>query len=236
MILSAGRGERLRPLTDTVPKPALPVGGKPWIVRLLSYLRNQGFSRFIVNLHHRKEELYSLLRPLPFNLTFSEEEELLGTGGGIRKALVHWKREGIWVHNGDVMAPLKYDLLRKKVEEDPLSPLLVLVPYWEEKIPPVVGVFVDPPSWIFVTGFHRPPSDGEIPLDFAGIFYLPKFLAETLPEKGSVVEGGFLLWGRKVLLRGYLYPGIFLDIGTPQRYEKAKQLWEENLRFLYPEI
>ena len=88
MLLAAGRGERLRPLTDRCPKPLVEVGGRTLIGRILDRLEDVGVELVVVNLHHLggmiEQHLAGRRRP---RIVFSREEELLETGGGTKKAL-----------------------------------------------------------------------------------------------------------------------------------------------------
>jgi len=89
MILAAGLGTRMRPLTDLCAKPALPVRGRPLIGWLLAWLQHHGVREVLVNLHHRPESLRRAVAdflPTGMRVVYSEESEPLGTGGGIRRA------------------------------------------------------------------------------------------------------------------------------------------------------
>lgn len=90
MVLAAGRGERLRPLTDTVPKPMVPVGGRPMIDCVLDRLAEAGVTQAVVNTWHRAEAIERHLagRTRP-RIVISREETLLDTGGGTARALPH---------------------------------------------------------------------------------------------------------------------------------------------------
>jgi mannose-1-phosphate guanylyltransferase len=88
MIVAAGRGTRLRPLTDILPKPAVPVRGLPLIAYQLALLAHHGVTEVVINTHHLPERLEDAARrhcPAGVSLTFSRERELLDTGGGIRR-------------------------------------------------------------------------------------------------------------------------------------------------------
>src|SRR5262249_37451135 len=106
MLLAAGLGERMRPLTDLLPKPALPVLGRPLAVIVLHRLALQGMSTVVVNLHHRPDALRELLsdgRELGLkHLIYSFEETILGTAGGLRNAARHLRGgDTILVRNAD---------------------------------------------------------------------------------------------------------------------------------------
>jgi NDP-sugar pyrophosphorylase family protein len=88
MIVAAGLGTRLRPLTDLRPKPALPVRGVPLIAYAMAWLRRHGVSEVVINVHHLPDVLEAAARrhcPSGMTVRFSRERELLGTGGGIRR-------------------------------------------------------------------------------------------------------------------------------------------------------
>jgi mannose-1-phosphate guanylyltransferase len=90
MIVAAGLGARLRPLTDHLPKPALPVRGLPLVAYTLALLRHHGVSEVVINAHHLSEALEEAARrhcPAGLALRFSRERELLDTGGGIRRVV-----------------------------------------------------------------------------------------------------------------------------------------------------
>ena len=88
MVLAAGRGERLRPITDTIPKPLVVVGGKTMLDRMLDAVAAAGVAEAVVNTHHLADAVAARLkgRSAP-RITLSHEEELLETGGGVAKAL-----------------------------------------------------------------------------------------------------------------------------------------------------
>ncbi|TMA57495.1 MAG: hypothetical protein E6J80_06270, partial [Deltaproteobacteria bacterium] len=88
MILAAGRGTRLRPLTNTVPKALVPVAGRPLIEYGLLFLKAQGIEEVVINLHHLGEEISAALGDgslYGLRLTYSPEDPILDTGGGIKK-------------------------------------------------------------------------------------------------------------------------------------------------------
>ena len=106
MILAAGLGTRLRPLTDTVPKPLLPVAGTPAVVRLMRWLRGAGIREIVINLHHLPDRIEDALGNgdlFDVDIVYSREPELLGTGGGIKKALTLLGDGPFLVINGDVV-------------------------------------------------------------------------------------------------------------------------------------
>jgi MurNAc alpha-1-phosphate uridylyltransferase len=104
MVLAAGYGTRLKPLTDRVPKPLVPVAGKPMIQYALDRLQACGIEEVIINVSHLKEQLAAWLAGCK-NLTvrLSEEAEPLETGGGLKKALPLLGNEPVFTINSDII-------------------------------------------------------------------------------------------------------------------------------------
>lgn len=103
-ILAAGMGTRLRPYTDTMPKPMVDVGGQSIIKRTIDKLDQAGVCKIAINTHYLAEvledHLSSITKP---EIIFSREESLLNTGGGIKKALHHLNDEPFYIINGDAL-------------------------------------------------------------------------------------------------------------------------------------
>src|SRR3989338_7257764 len=104
MILAAGLGTRMRPLTTHIPKPMVPVLGKPLIGHVLEVLKKAGIREVIVNLHHLPLSLKKYLRSQKnFKISFSLEPKILGTGGGILKAKSFFQNQRFVVINSDIL-------------------------------------------------------------------------------------------------------------------------------------
>ncbi len=105
MVVAAGLGTRLKPLTDTMPKALVPVAGKPLIEHIVEKLRSSGFSRIVVNAHHFADVIEQWAR-CQEDITLSDERaELLDTGGGIRHAIpLFHHSERILIHNVDILS------------------------------------------------------------------------------------------------------------------------------------
>ena len=104
MVLAAGLGKRMRPLTDTLPKPLVPVAGRTLIDRVLDRMDDAGIERVVVNLHHFRPTLEAHLRQRARpRLQFKPEIELLETGGGVKNALGELGLAPFLVANADVL-------------------------------------------------------------------------------------------------------------------------------------
>ena len=102
MLLAAGLGMRLRPLTETMPKPLVPVAGVPLIERVMQNARDEGAKRFIANAHYRADQLVAHFGGL---IKVSREDTLLGTGGGVKLALPMLHADPFFVMNTDAFWP-----------------------------------------------------------------------------------------------------------------------------------
>jgi len=130
MIVAAGRGTRLAPLTDWLPKPAVPVRGLPLIAYQLALLAHHGVREVVVNTHHLAERLESAARrhcPPGVSLSFSRERELLDTGGGIRRVAAFLREsDPCLLIGGDMLLDVDLgELVRRHGERDAAVTLLL---------------------------------------------------------------------------------------------------------------
>ncbi|MFU8818069.1 MAG: nucleotidyltransferase family protein, partial [Pseudomonadales bacterium] len=105
MILAAGRGERLRPLTDRMPKPMVPVAGRPLLAHQLRWLAKAGLREVVINLHHLGEQIIDTFGDggdYGLRIRYSPESHLLETGGGIVNALPLLGDDPFLILNGDI--------------------------------------------------------------------------------------------------------------------------------------
>ncbi|MCU0596029.1 MAG: NDP-sugar synthase [Desulfobacterota bacterium] len=109
MILAAGFGTRLRPLTEMKPKALVPVANKPILARNIEYLISHGITEIIVNAHHHSEQVVAYLRdgnPYGLDIRVKVEPEILGTGGGIKNTEAFWDKEPFFVINSDILTDI----------------------------------------------------------------------------------------------------------------------------------
>jgi len=208
MILAAGRGERMRPLTDETPKPMLEVRGRPLIEWHILHLREAGFTDIVVNVSWLKDKLIAFLGDgsrFGVNVTVCEEPPgALETAGGIVNALAHLGERFVVV-NGDTWTNFDFGTLREHPGDGMLAHL-VLVP--------------NPPhhpggDFVLDAGFVR--AEGEPRLTFSGIGAYHRELFAGLPpgaHKLAPLLRAAMARGR---VSGELHEGVWSDVGTPQR-------------------
>ncbi len=218
MILAAGRGERLRPLTDELPKPLLEINGKPLIEFHLEALAEAGFREIVINLGHLGDSLPPTLgngSRWGLNIHWSDEQpEALETGGGIFKALPQLGSAPFLVINGDVWTDFPFARLRA-VKCDWAH--LVMVPNPAHN-----------PAGDFALTGARMSTQGERKLTFSGIgVYNPRLFDGCQPGKFSVVP---LLRSAmdKQLVTGEEFPGEWSDIGTLKRLNSIRKLLQAD--------
>jgi N-acetyl-alpha-D-muramate 1-phosphate uridylyltransferase len=206
MILAAGRGERMRPLTDSLPKPLLPVAGKPLIVHQIERLARAGFQRLVINHAHLGALIEARLgdgSDWGVEIRYSPEKNALETGGGIFRALPLLGEDAFLVVNGDVWCDI--DFGRLKLAEGRLAHL-VLVPNPAQH----------PRGDFILEAGNVLDGEGER-LTFSGIgIYHPRLFAGCRP--GAFPLAPLL---RAAMARGEVsgecYTGRWIDVGTPER-------------------
>lgn len=129
MIFAAGLGTRLKPLTDTMPKALVPVGGRPLLDINIRRLMAQGYDRFVVNIHHFAQQIIDYVKEQDYAplVYFSDEsDQLLETGGGLKKAQALFRDDQpILIHNVDILDNVNYDWFARQHQPDEDAVLLV---------------------------------------------------------------------------------------------------------------
>lgn len=229
MILAAGLGARLRPLTDRTPKPLLPVAGRAILLWNLLLLKRHGITDVIINLHHLGEQIVQALGDgarFGMRVAYSHEPTLLGTGGGIKQAAPFLKDGSFLVMNGDTLSAcdLTNLIAAHRTGGAPVTLALREDPEAARWGP----VTVDAHSRILQINGAPPLSDPPKPLPlpcmFAGIHVLePEVLNTIPPGPGSIIDVYLSLLRQNRMLRGYRMSGYWSDVGTPERYAEAQQ-------------
>ena len=117
IILAGGRGKRLRPITDKIPKPLIPINNKPLIERTIKYLKKYGIREIIISSGYKSNLIEKFLKKkknFGCEIIFSTEKTPLGTGGAIKKALRHVNEESFLVLNGDIITNIDLKKILKK--------------------------------------------------------------------------------------------------------------------------
>lgn len=215
MILAAGRGERLRPLTETAPKPMLAIGAAPLIVHQLRWLRRAGVREVVVNVHHLGHCIEGGLGDgsrLGLRIRYSREAELLETGGGIVQALPLLRPGPFLVLNGDIWTDYAFaGLLRQR----PARGHLVLTPK---------------PDHLQRGDFHLqgqrvrrgPPAADD--LTYCGIAVLDEPLLAAMPAGAFSLREAYFAAAAAGALTGERFKGTWIDIGTPTQLERVRAL------------
>lgn len=222
MILAAGYGTRLRPLTYSVPKPMVPICNRPLIGYAVEAFIKFGIDEIIVNLHHLPETIERYLTGTygtRCKFHFSLEPEILGTGGGIRKVRpLLQDEEDFFLVNGDTIQFPPYErLLAARREKNALAALTLRHPPKGDRFTAV---------WFedgVITGFAK--SGAGEPLMFSGSHVISSRIFSQLPDRdfSGIVDEVYipLIGNRKETVAAIVDDGPWFDIGTPQRYISA---------------
>ncbi|HXV69114.1 MAG TPA: nucleotidyltransferase family protein [Nitrospira sp.] len=226
MILAAGLGTRLRPLTNTIPKPLLPVGGTPLIVWNLLLLKRHGFRDVVINLHHLGpmiEQTVGNGSQFGLRITYSREPMILGTGGGIKQAEPHFSGEPVLVLNGDTLCELDLEALCAFHRTRHAAATLVVREDLEADRWGLVEVGEDG-RIIRITGKGLASAGPTRPRMFAGIHILHPRILRDVPKgvASSIIDPYVAAIERGDAVLGYDLQGYWSDIGTAERYAQAE--------------
>lgn len=234
MVLAAGLGKRMRPLTETLPKPLLPVAGRTLLDRMLDRLADANLERVVINLHYFRAamEAHLATRTSP-PIELSPELDLLETGGGVRNALPRLGAGAFYVANADVLwldgkIPALARLARAWNDET-MDALLLLHPA-------VTAIGYDGAGDYFIDalGRLRRRRGAEVaPFIFAGVQILHPRLFAQAPEGAFSLN---LLYDRAQQagrLWGLRHDGLWFHVGTPQGLAETEAVLDD-LRRLSP--
>ena len=221
MVLTAGLGSRLRPLSYVRAKPAVPVAGEALIRRIIRWLAGHGVHALVLNLHHKGETIRSEVgdgRDLGVSVRYSPEEEILGSAGGPRRALPLLEADRFLLVNGDTLTDLDLGALARAHEATGAKVTMALVPNPD----PVKygGVVLDREG--AVVAFARPGSGTSAAYLFIGVQAVDASVFAGLPPDvpaGTVAQVyPALIAERPGSVRGLVCGASFFDIGTPADY------------------
>ncbi len=225
MVMAAGLGKRMRPLTATRPKPLVELAGKPLIDHVLDRLLAAGVTKLVVNVHYLPDALEAHLatRATGFDLTISDERDLLlETGGGMVKALPMIGDDPFLVVNSDnywVDGPTDaLRLLASHWDGDKMDALLLLVPHARASNNRGQGDF-----HVAADGTLRRRGRSRVaPFVYTGIQIVAKRLLRDAPDGPFSTN---ILWDRAIAegrCFGAVHQGQWFDVGTPQSIEATE--------------
>ena len=237
MIFAAGLGTRLKPLTDRIPKALVSVGGEPLLKRVIFQLKDAGFTRIVVNVHHFSQQIIDYLREnnnFGMDIRISDEsDKLLETGGGIKKAWPLFDQtEPILIHNVDILSNVN---LQKFYQNAPLAARLLV----SERKTKRYLLFDDTMrlvGWTNIeTGEVKSPYPGLNPKDyqmyaFSGIHMVAPSLfplMEEEPDKFPIMDF-YLKHCDKVCIEGYVKNDLkLMDVGKQETLKEAEAFLKE---------
>jgi mannose-1-phosphate guanylyltransferase len=228
MVLAAGLGTRLRPLTDRLPKPLVPVANRPVLDYALAALRRAGISEVAINLHHLGEALRAHVGDgarFGLRVRYSPEDPILGTGGGVARLRDFLAGGTFLLLNGDVLCGadlaglLQFHRARGAVATMLVRALPAGTAYTSLGLDEA-GYLVD------FKGAKRPPRGAVRPVMFSGIHVLEPRVFEFLPPSGyaCINDQAYVAMVRQGLpVLGQVDEGPWFDLGTPPTYLMANR-------------
>lgn len=240
MIFAAGIGTRLKPITDSMPKALVNVGGHPLIYHVVTKLRAVGFERIVVNVHHFADQIIKYLAEndnFGVDIRISDERErLLETGGGIKKALPLFDADSpILIHNVDILSNVDLSLFYEEAKDNDAT---LLVSQRKTKRYLLFDDAMLLKGWTNIeTGeLIMDGNQGTIDKDqltmlaFSGIHVIaPSVFSyfQKMPERFSIMEF-YLKWSGVCHFQGYLKEDLnMVDVGKLDALDKAEKFIKE---------
>ncbi|MBT3345110.1 MAG: nucleotidyltransferase family protein [Gemmatimonadetes bacterium] len=225
VILAAGRGSRLRPLTDHVPKPMIPISGRPLLEHTLRLLSNHGFDDLIINLHHLPDTIRSHFgdgREFGVRLDYAHEPQLQGTAGAIREIdrTGFFEGQDFLVYYGDNLINADLSALWNQHLNEVPDATIGLVRMPDPQHRGIVGL----DETGHVDRLIERPTPEEVFDDYyinAGVYGMGQRLLETIPATGTPDFAADLFpeaLQKKRPLVGHPLRGQLLSTDTPERY------------------
>jgi MurNAc alpha-1-phosphate uridylyltransferase len=216
MLLAAGRGERLRPLTDRIPKPLIPIAGEPLIAHQIRWLERAGIRDIVINLHHLGAAIERTLgsgSDFRVRIRYSHEETRLETGGGVVRALPLLGGQPFVLLNGDIWTDFDFAGLTTALRDTDRAHL-VLTPTPANR---------DDGDFDLV-GDRVVRPEGLRPLVYCGIAVLHPRLFEDAPDGAfSLRELYFAACGEGTI-SGERFAGRWIDIGSVEQLKAVRRL------------
>jgi NDP-sugar pyrophosphorylase family protein len=229
MLVTAGFGKRLAPLTDLLPKPAVPVCNRPIAWYAIDHLRRCGVRELVLNTHHLAGVLESAIRaaaPSDVSLSFVHEPEILGTAGGVRNAWQPIDGETFLVMNGKyVFAPDILEALRVHRSSGAIATMIL-----KPTVPgdPLGQIEIDAESRVRRISGHGSAQPQATPHIYTGVSLFDARAHRDLPERGCLIRDVYWHWldrGERVL--AWVDTSSFRDVGRSHWH-----YWEANQALL----
>ena len=231
MILAAGLGTRLRPLTNTLPKPLIPINGRPLIEYTLLLLKKYQIQEIIINIHHHGRQIRNALGSgsrWGLKISYSDEPEILGTGGGLKKVESFLSDGTFLVINGDILT--NFDLNQAALFHARKKSVATLVLREDPDADSWGALEIDAGDRVR-TIRGQPPQNQSNPAGkrmFSGIHILDPRIFRYLPGEAysNIMDVYLEMIKSGESIAGFTMDSYWMDIGTPERY----QLAQEDLR------
>ena len=227
MILAAGEGRRLRPLTNHSPKPMLPLADRPLLEHIITYLRSCGVTELAINLHYLPTVVMDYFGDggkWGVSLRYSVEENLLGSAGGVKRLQDFFDQTFI-VYYGDIFT---YADLPQMISFHRRSGALATMGLYQVPDPWNRGIVQLDEAQTIVRFVEKPPPDQIFSnLANAGIYVLEPEVLDRIPTGQPFDFGHDLFPGmlaEDVKVAGYVINDVLIDIGLPEKYEEANRL------------
>jgi NDP-sugar pyrophosphorylase family protein len=221
VILAGGLGTRLWPMTKSVPKPMVPVGGggEPYLAHQLRFLRAQSYSDVVIltgYLGEQIEEYFGDGSAIDMRIRYSREPGPLGTGGALRNAAALLDDAFLLIY-GDSFLPIEYGILERRLAESKATAVLALFEDGNGETGVVANVDIDESG--FVTRYEKNASASSLRFIDAGVLALRAEAIQLIPagEKCSLEEHIFPRLIERHSLAAVTTEQRFYDIGTPER-------------------
>lgn len=232
MILAAGLGTRLRPVTNKIPKPIIPIENRPLIEYLLLFLNRNGIKEIIINLHHLGEKIEKSLGDgsrWGMEISYSKEDIILGTGGGIKRVQAFFDSTFL-VINGDILIDLDlHGLIGFHQKKGGIATMVLRKNDNPDLYGPVkidqdarIRQLLDRPGWL----------GGDLnSYMFTGIHIIEPEIFKYIPDDQycSIIDTYIDMINRGERLYGYIMKGFWVEISTIERYRKIRKDYKEGL-------
>jgi NDP-sugar pyrophosphorylase family protein len=220
VILAGGQGKRLRPITDTVPKPLIRILDKPIIVHQMEWLKRFDVDEFIICIGHLKEKFIEEIgsgRSFMVKVAYVVEDEPLGTGGGLKNAEYLLRSEKFfYVVNGDIITNLNPKELLKALDDSVVG-AIALIP-----LPSPYGIVKVDDG--FVKSFEEKPQIMDYWIN-AGVYVFRPDIFNYLPSRGDIEKTAFPQLARENKLKAVKYSNvIWKSIDTHKDIEEVEKI------------